>query len=80
MTNAGRDLYSGETSDTDTWLGGTSTNHFRMSNLQFKSTADNNWYQVNTNNLTDITTSGTDYRASKGYTNPYTWVDNWTAR
>lgn len=77
MTNAGRGLFSGETSDTDAQLGGTSTAHLRLNYVRFKTTSGT-WLQPNTVDMADITTAGTRYRASKGFTSPYTWVDNWT--
>ena len=80
MGNASYADYSGESSDTNADIGGTSSNHFHMYNLQFKRTSNNTWYQVNTNYMANLLTSGTAYYDSVGYTNPYTWVENWTAR
>jgi hypothetical protein len=79
LNNAPYAYYTGETSDTEANMGGTPTNHYRISNIQFKNTS-NTWVQVNTANLINITTAGTPYRASKGFTNPFTWVENWTQR
>jgi hypothetical protein len=71
--------YTGETSDTDANMGGTPTNHYRLSNVQYKTTS-NSWLQVDSAYLIDVTSPGTPYRANKGFTNPSTWVENWTQR
>lgn len=79
MHYADATYYSGETSDTQADMGGTPSNHFRMYNLLFQDTSTAG-YQVNTNYLVDITTPGMPYRASNGFSYPYTWVENWTQR
>jgi hypothetical protein len=79
MHYADATYYSGETSDTQADMGGTPSNHFRMYYLLFQNTSSV-WYQVNTNYLVNITTPGTPYRASNGFSYPYTWVENWTQR
>jgi hypothetical protein len=80
MHYADATYYTGETSDTDADMGGTPSNHLHMYNLSYQDPSTMWWIQVNTNSLVDITTPGTPYRASKGYSYPYTWVENWTQR
>jgi len=80
MHDAEMTYYSGETSDTDADMGGTPSNHLHMYNLSYQDPSTMWWIQVNTNSLVDITTPGTPYRASKGYSYPYTWAENWTQR
>ena len=77
MNDANRAIYSGETSDTVANMGESATNHLRLNNLRFKTTSGT-WFQVNTTQLSSVTTPGTRYRASAGFTNPFTWTDNWT--
>ncbi len=77
LSDAPHAYYTGETSDTSTHMGGTSASHYHMFDIQYKNTSGT-WLQVDTANLIDITTAGTNYRASKGFTSPYSWVENWT--
>jgi len=71
-----RALYDGESTDTTADIGGTSASHLRISTLQYKN-ASGTWVGVNTDLLLDNTTSGTRYRASKGFSGT-TYVDNWS--
>ncbi len=75
FTTTSDQQYFGETTNTAIQLGGTGASHFRMTQL---STYISSWTQVNTNNLSLYVSSGTSYHASKGFTSPDTWEDNWT--
>lgn len=77
FTTAPQALYSGETTDPAAQLGGTGASHYRMTRLSFTNTSGTT-YQVNTNNLSLVLTSGTNYHADKGFSSPDTWIDNWT--
>lgn|GEM_PF-2099598 len=71
-------LFSGETTDNFSDLGGSSSSRLRMQILSVKSTS-NTWYQVNTGSLEDITTPGSDYFVNKGF-DTVTFMENWTDR
>ncbi|HVP20549.1 MAG TPA: hypothetical protein VMS73_01680 [Anaerolineaceae bacterium] len=75
FTTTSNEQFFGESSDTSVDIGGTQFIHLRMSYLCTKSGAT--WTQVNTGYLTGKVDS-TRYHIDKGFTNPYTWADNWT--
>lgn len=76
FSSGNRALYDGEASDTTADIGGTSASHLRISTLQYRNVAGT-WVGIDTALLISNTTSGTRYRASKGFSST-TFVDNWS--
>ena len=76
FTTTSNEQYFGESTSTSDDIGGTSSSHLRMTypSVEVGST----WYQVNTNSLTGKD-DASRYHIDKGFTSPYSWIDNWTA-
>ena len=76
FSTAPKATWSGETTNTDAILGGTSASPVRIYTLTRLNT-NGTWTQVNTNSLGNITTPGTNYHATSGW-DTTSYVKNWT--